>query len=57
MRPGKEQLRWEANIFMASACFKHDVLAILPSHHDAGLEEHSLGVEEDPLKWACLLLY
>ena len=40
MRPGKEQPRWEANIFMANACFKHDVLVILSSDHNAELEEH-----------------
>ena len=38
MRPGKEQPRWEAKLCMANACFKHDVLAIPSSHHDAGLE-------------------
>ena len=57
MRPGKEQPRWEANRCVARAGFTHDVLTILSSHHNAGLEEHSLGAEEGPLKGACLLLY
>ena len=57
MRPGKEEPRWEAKLCVANACFKRDVLAIPSSHYDAGLEEHSLGVEEGPLKGACLLLH
>ena len=46
MRPGKEQPRWEANIFVARSGFKHDILRIVLSDRDAPLESHSLGIKE-----------
>ena len=46
MRPGKEEPRWEANIFMASACFKRDMLAIhLSDLHDIR-REHTRNAKE-----------
>ena len=38
MRPGKEQPRWEAILYMARAGFKHDILRIVLSDRDAPLE-------------------
>ena len=38
MRTGEEQTRWEANIYVARAGFKHEMLRIYLSYHDAELE-------------------
>ena len=46
MRPGKEQPRWEANIFMARTGFKHDILRITLLDRDVPPEIHSLGIKE-----------
>ena len=46
MRPGTKGRYLEANIFMASAAFKRDVLRILLSEFHAPLAEHSLGIKE-----------
>ena len=44
MRAGEEHRQLGANIFVANACFKRDVLVIPSSDHNAELEEHSSGV-------------
>ena len=46
MRPGKEEPRWEANKFVASTCFKCDVLAIYLSDHHKNLREHTIHTKE-----------
>ena len=38
MRAGEEQARWEANIYVARAGFKHEMLRIYLSDDDAELE-------------------
>ena len=44
MRAGDQHRQLGAKLWVANACFKHDVLRIPSSHHDAELEEHSSGV-------------
>ena len=53
MRPGKEEPRWEANIFMASACFTRDVLAILLSDLYKNLVEHTRHTREGRPRRSC----
>ena len=50
MRPGKEEARLGPNIFMANACFKHDVLRI-PSSNCVGLG--AKGAQVAPLRVHC----
>ena len=46
MRPGMKGRHLEANISVASAAFKRDVLRILLLEFHAPLEKHSLGIKE-----------
>ena len=46
MRPGKEEPRLGAKLFMARRCFKCNVLMILLSEFDKDLKEPSLDVED-----------
>ena len=50
MRPEKEEPRWGAKLFVASACFKRDVLAIQPSDRHEILREHTRHTKESGSK-------